>query len=136
MTIVLGYVPTPEGRAALHQGIKEAKLRGAPLLVINSSKGGDYLDAATLSAEEQALDSVRAQLKDENVEHEVRRLVRGREPAEELVDVATETNADLIVIGMHRRTALGKLIMGSTAERVLHDAPCPVLAVKASNGEV
>jgi nucleotide-binding universal stress UspA family protein len=136
MTIVLGYVPTPEGRAALHQGIKEAKLRGEPLLVINSSKGGDYFDAATLSAEEQALESVRAQLKDENVEHEVRRLVRGREPAEELVDAATETKADLIVIGMHRRTAFGRLILGSTSERVLHDAPCPVLAVKAADGEV
>lgn len=136
MTIVLGYVDTPAGRAALRHGIEEAKLRGTRLVVINSSHGREYLDEATLSAEDHALDGVRAQLADSGVEHEVRRLVRGREPADELIDVAEEMKADLIVIGLRRRSYVGKLILGSNAERILHDAPCPVLAVKASGERV
>jgi nucleotide-binding universal stress UspA family protein len=60
----------------------------------------------------------------------VRQLVRGNEPAEDLIAVANETDADLIVIGLRRRTPVGKLILGSNAQRILLDAPCAVLAVK------
>jgi nucleotide-binding universal stress UspA family protein len=65
------------------------------------------------------------------VEHEVRQLVRGKDPAEDLIGVAEEVKADLIVIGLRRRSPVGKLILGSNAQRVLLDAGCPVLAVKA-----
>ncbi len=64
------------------------------------------------------------------LELEVRQLVRGNEPAEDLISVANETDADLIVIGLRRRTPVGKLILGSNAQRILLDAPCAVLAVK------
>ena len=68
---------------------------------------------------------------DAGVEHEVRQLVRGLEPAEDLIAAAEESDADVIVIGLRRRTPVGKLILGSNAQRILLDAPCPVLAVKA-----
>ncbi len=61
----------------------------------------------------------------------MRQLVRGLEPAEDLIGVAEEVGADFIVIGLRRRTPVGKLILGSNAQRILLDAPCPVLAVKA-----
>jgi nucleotide-binding universal stress UspA family protein len=57
--------------------------------------------------------------------------VRGMEPAEDLIAVAEEIEADFIVIGLRRRTPVGKLILGSNAQRILLEAPCPVLAVKA-----
>ena len=66
----------------------------------------------------------------DGLELEVRQLVRGNEPAEDLISVANETDADLIVIGLRRRTPVGKLILGSNAQRILLDAPCAVLAVK------
>jgi len=65
------------------------------------------------------------------VEHEIRQLVRGMDPAEDLINVATDVAAEFIVIGLRRRTPVGKLILGSNAQRILLDAPCPVLAVKA-----
>lgn len=50
--------------------------------------------------------------------------------AEEIVHLAQEEGYDLIVIGTHGRTGLGRLLMGSVAEKVLRRAPCPVLTVK------
>lgn len=132
-TIVVGYVPKPEGRAALARAVEEAKLRGAHLVVVNSHRGGrDFDDDDAVKTEEQ-LAEVRAQLADSGVDAEVRQLVRGMDPADDLVKVANETGADFIVIGLRRRSPVGKLILGSNAQRVLLDSSCPVLAVKASS---
>jgi len=131
VSIVVGYVATKEGRAALRAAAAEARLRNARLVVINSNRGGKDLDSEEQARYEHELELVRKQLDDEGVEHEVRQLVRGVEPAEDLVKVAEETSAELIVIGLRRRTPVGKLILGSNAQRILLEAPCPVLAVKA-----
>lgn len=135
MTVVVGYLRSPEGRAALQRGIEEAKLRGARLVVVNVSGeqahvGGGFDPNVELADAE--LNQLREQLERGGVDHEVRRLVRGREAADELVDVAEETDADLIVIGLRRRSAVGKFLLGSNAQRILLDANCPVLAVKAA----
>lgn len=131
-TIVVGYVPKPEGKAALRRAAEEAKLRGSRLVVINSHRGGREFDQEDAIESEEQMEEVRSQLRDTGVEHEVRQLVRGMDPAEDLVNVATEVDAEFIVIGLRRRSPVGKLILGSNAQRVLLDAPCAVLAVKAS----
>lgn len=129
MTIVSGYVPTAEGRAALDRAIEEAKLRSARLIVINASRGDSYVDAGYAAVQE--IELVKSRLAEAGVEHEIRQLVRGNEPAEEVVELADEVAADLIVIGLRHRTAVCKFLLGSTAQRILLDARCPVLAVKA-----
>jgi nucleotide-binding universal stress UspA family protein len=60
-----------------------------------------------------------------------RRVVEG-DAAEVTLRLAKELHADLIVMGTHGRTGLGRLLMGSVAERVLREANCPVLTVKAT----
>jgi nucleotide-binding universal stress UspA family protein len=130
-TIVVGYVAKPEGDAALKRAIEEAKLRGSKLVVVNSHRGGDDFDGTASRQADQAIEQVKAQLVDSGVEHEVRQLVRGFEPAEDLIGIAETADADLIVIGLRRRSPVGKLILGSNAQRILLDAQCPVLAVKA-----
>ena len=129
-TIVVGYVPKPEGHAALRRAAEEATLRNARLVVVNSHRGGRELEQ-DVSGTEEDLESVRGELDKAGVEHEIRQIVRGMDPADDLVNVATEVGADFIVIGLRRRSPVGKLILGSNAQRVLLDAPCPVLAVKA-----
>ena len=131
-TIVVGYVPKAEGRAALRRAAEEAKLRDMRLLVVNSHRGGREFDDADAVQSESQLEEVRSALREVGVEFEVRQLVRGLDPADDLVNVAKEVEADIIVIGLRRRSPVGKLILGSNAQRVLLDAPCPVLAVKAS----
>ena len=129
--IVVGYVETPEGEAALDRAIAEAQQRGARLVVINSHKGGAALDKTVAAELDESIEGVHAKLHESGVEHEVRQLVRGVDPADDLIAVADEVDADLIVSGLRRRTPVGKLIMGSNAQQILLDAACPVLAVKA-----
>jgi nucleotide-binding universal stress UspA family protein len=131
MAIVVGYVPTPEGRAALRRAAEEARLRATRLIVIHSNRGGREMGAEDSVRDEHELAEVRAQLDRDGIDHEVRQLVRGLEPSEDLIAVAEEVGADFIVIGLRRRTPVGKLILGSNAQRVLLEATCPVLAVKA-----
>ena len=133
MTIVVGYVPRSEGRAALRRAAEEARLRSVRLVVVNSHKGGAALDDVEAVEHERELAEVRRELDAEGIQNEVRQLVRGLDPAEDLIAVAKETGADFIVIGLRRRTPVGKLILGSNAQRILLEAPCPVLAVKAED---
>jgi nucleotide-binding universal stress UspA family protein len=58
----------------------------------------------------------------------------GVRPAHEVVEVARETGADLIVVGSRGLSAIGGLLLGSVAQRLLHLAPCPVLVVPAERG--
>ncbi|MEQ8764282.1 MAG: universal stress protein [Planctomycetota bacterium] len=51
-------------------------------------------------------------------------------PHREIIELAKERGADLIVIGTHGRSGLGHLLIGSTAEKVVREAPCPVLTVR------
>lgn len=125
--IVVGYVPKPEGRAALRRAVDEAKLRRARLLIVQSQRG----ESAVEPAAEESLEEARRELAAAGLTCEDRQSVVGLEPAEHLMSVAAETDADFIVIGLRRRSPVGKLILGSNAQRILLDAPCPVLAVKA-----
>ena len=130
-TVVVGYVPKPEGEAAVDRAIEEAKLRGARVVVVNSHRGGGDYDPERSSTGDKDMDAVKAKLDAAGVDHEIRKLVRGFEPAEDLIGIADAADAELIVIGLRRRSPVGKLILGSNAQRILLDARCPVLAVKA-----
>ncbi len=52
----------------------------------------------------------------------------GRDVAEELADAVAETGAEVLVVGLRRRTAVGRLLLGSAAQRILLTVECPVLA--------
>ena len=128
--IVVGYVASPEGEAAVRQGIVEAQLRGVKLIVVYSDHGAQ-LDSATAVDRAEQLEKVHALLHTTDVEHDLRHLVRGKDPVKDVLDVADEIEADLIVIGIRRRTPVGKLVLGSNSQSILLEASIPVLAVKA-----
>jgi len=132
MTVVVGYVPTPVGEAALSHALEEARRRDVRLVLVNTSRGDALVDERF--ADEPQLDALRSRLAASGVAHDIVQSVRGREPNEEILSVAHERRAELVVIGLRRRSAVGKLLMGSTAQRVLLEAECPVLAVKAAPG--
>ena len=133
MTIVVGYVPKPEGEAALERAVDEACLRSEDLVIVNASSGGSYADAGY--ANDEQLQAVRDRVDKAGVRYELVHSVVGREPADHIVEVAQKGEASLLVIGLRRRTSVGKFLLGSSASMILMHAPCPVLAVKAPGGE-
>lgn len=129
--IVVGFIRSPEGEAALKTAIDEAKLRSAQLIVVHSMYGGRREDETEVLAYRQELEAVDKQLTADGVDHRMHEYVRGLSPSEDLTRTAKEEDADLIVIGLRRRTPTGKFLLGSNAQEILLDADCPVLAVKA-----
>jgi nucleotide-binding universal stress UspA family protein len=129
MTIVVGFSATAPGRAALTAAVDEAARRQEPLLVLNSSRGDSFADPRY--AQQSDWDWVKATLDEAGVDFSVRQEMRGREPAEEILEVLDEVGASLCVIGIRKRTSVGKMLLGSNANRILMESPCPVLSVRA-----
>jgi nucleotide-binding universal stress UspA family protein len=96
--------------------------------VVNKSEpdelAGEY-------SEEQEADAFREHLAEQGIDAEVLTLTQGDEPAEVLVSQAVASDARLVVIGMRRRSPVGKMLLGSTAQEVLFNAPCPVVTARA-----
>jgi len=128
MPIIVGYTTKPEGKAALQHALVEARAHGESLVVVNIGSGAH---PEGMLADQTDLAEVSRSLVDAGVEHQVRQLVRGKEPSQEIVDLAEEIGATMIVIGLRRRSPVGKLLLGSNAQQILLDAGCPVVAVKA-----
>ncbi|MDO5503043.1 MAG: universal stress protein [Actinomycetia bacterium] len=132
MSIVVGFVPTPEGRAALDAAKAEAKERKEQLIVVHSFKGGTSFSEEDSRTAESEAEAIRRELRDEGIDFDIRTLVRGNDPTDDLIETAEKQGASLIVIGLRRRTPIGKLVLGSNAQRILLEAECPVLSVKAA----
>jgi nucleotide-binding universal stress UspA family protein len=131
-TIVVGYLPTAEGLAAFQHAKKWAESSSARLVVVNTGRNGDYSHPNFASA--QDIDAIEQELSAADIPHEVLQPTDGQPAAEAILAVAESTSADLLVIGVRRRSPAGKLITGSTAQHILLDASCPVLAVKVDRG--
>jgi len=131
--VVVGFVPKPEGEAALTAAITEVRRSGGRLVVANTHRR-DEGDPGWIAKTEAELAAARERLDAAGIEYTVYQDLTDEEvdAADELIQVARDEQADLIVIGIRRRSATGKLILGSQAQRILLDAPCPVLAVKPS----
>ena len=130
MIIVTGFIRSAEGREALQRSIEEVRQRGGRLIVVHSSEGGASESAVDVLADNEELERIDAELSAEGIDHEVKEFARGNTPAEDVVSVANESKADLIVIGLRRRSLVGKLLLGSNAQDILMQADCPVLVVK------
>jgi nucleotide-binding universal stress UspA family protein len=127
-TIVIGYVPTPVGEAALAAGLEEAKAHGDEVVVLNSPRrratvDGEFIDRA-------AADELVARAAAAGVTARVDQSDHGDDIVETFSRVAEAVSARLVVIGLRRRSPVGKLVTGSDAQRLLLDLDVPILAVK------
>ena len=132
MTVVVMYSPDEFGRVALSYGATEAARREERLVVVNPTKGDSYVD--TKFAGDDELSSLRTILDRLDVESEILHDVVP-DIAGAVLHAAATTGASLIVVGIRPRTPVGKLLLGSVAQRLILDAECPVLAVKPDGSE-
>lgn len=128
MTIVLAWTPGPLGQAVLDAGAEEALSRKERIVLVNVVSG-DALVAPTYATDSE-LQLARQELEARGIECETVHEVTGREVSDSVLAVIDDEHARLLVVGLRRRSPVGKLIMGSVAQRLLLDAACPVLAVK------
>lgn len=122
MTVLVAYAPAPEGREALAEGIKEAHLRKSDLLIVNIGRGHHDLEA-------QELEELNSQLTAAGLALVIESSVLA-DPGDAVIQIAQERSVEMIVIGLRHRSMVGKLILGSTVQRILLEATCPVLAVR------
>ena len=125
--IVVGYTTDRFGSAALEHGIAEAKVRQTSLLILNSTQGNSYVDAAF--AQERQVHDLEARLADCGVPFEVEQPV-GVYAADALLEMMERDDAEMLVIGIRHRNPVGKLLLGSASQQLILNCPKPVLAVK------
>jgi nucleotide-binding universal stress UspA family protein len=128
MTVLVSYVPTPEGFVALEAGINAAKNTDTGLAVLNVAVGDNFADPTF--ADEKDLDAVRADISRTGLEVDVRQVTNARDVSEEVLKLAEELPASMIVVGLRRRSPVGKLLLGSNAQHIILSANCPVLSVR------
>jgi nucleotide-binding universal stress UspA family protein len=131
MTLLVAYVPRPEGEAALEKGLEIAKRRDEHLVVVNASAGGGKTDPSAVDGDD--VERVQAILKNSGLNAEFRQLVRGKSAVEEIESLVESMRVSLLIIGLRKRSAVGKLILGSVAQDLLLSVSCPVLSVKADS---
>jgi nucleotide-binding universal stress UspA family protein len=127
MTILVAYSPDDYGRAALDYGVLEATRNRERLVVVNVTRGDAVVDvryAGTTDA--QAVEDRLAALP---VDTDFRQSM-SEDVADEVLAIAAVENPRLLVVGIRHRTPVGKLLLGSVAQRLILEARCPVVAVK------
>ncbi|MBK8184548.1 MAG: universal stress protein [Candidatus Competibacteraceae bacterium] len=129
MTIIVAYAPRPEGRAAVEKGIEIAASSGEKLIVVNAGVGGNTNDVSVAKA--QDAEEVEELLAASGLDAEFKQYIRGHTSLEEIQQLVRDYAASLVIIGLRKRSKVGKLLLGSMAQNILLSVPCPVLAVKA-----
>lgn len=127
MSVIAAYTPDKYGRAALDHAAEAARAAGTKLVIVNATRGDSYVD--TRFAGDDEVTTVAERLTGDGLDVAVRHDVVP-DIADAVLAAAEEEQATLIVVGVRHRSPVGKLLLGSVAQRVILDSPCPVLAVK------
>lgn len=130
MSVIVGYMSSERGRAALELGVEEARLRDTDLVVIHSLHGAGVDDDDDVVASDRELETIDEMLSKEGINYSIHNFVRGNSPADDIVQAAADYDGRLIVIGLRQRTSAGKFLLGSNAHEILMNAPCPVLTIR------
>jgi nucleotide-binding universal stress UspA family protein len=130
MNILVGYDGSHSAIDALKLAKNRAKASDAKVEVVISMKGAKNSQHDDLLQAELKLEYAKALLEEENVSCETHLLIRGLSAAEDLVQFAEDNQVDEIIIGVRRRSKVGKLLLGSTAQQVIFRSQCPVITIK------
>ena len=130
MKILVGFDGTNMAMAAVALAEQHARVFGATIILAHSMAGGPEVPRRDFEIAEKSLEHEKSVLLDKNLPCETIMSVRGLEAGEDLVQLAGEKKVDEVIIGLRRRSKVGKIIFGSTAQYVVLNAPCPVVTVK------
>jgi nucleotide-binding universal stress UspA family protein len=135
--ILVGYDPRADDRAPVRFGVTAARLTGAPLIIASvCAKGSEWdrfsgqLEHDLVTEPTRALEQLRTEFAGDG-RTAACRVVESVSAARGLHEAAEAEDAGLLVVGSTRRATLGRVLPGSTADRLAHGAPCPIAVVPA-----
>ena len=130
MRIMVCYDETEPSKRAVQQAITQAEAFEAEVFIVTSLVKGNVDNQEEINLSKKRLDAVHSMLKDKGLRCQADLLIHGLAPGEDLVLFATEKEIDIAIIGIVKKSKIGKLFFGSTAQHLILNAPCPVLTVK------
>ncbi len=130
MKILVGYDGTNAAKEALNLAKVHAKSFGATVDIVTSMEKGTENQREDIDQAERGLEWAKSLLDENEISCNTHLLIRGLTPGEDLVEFAEENKVAEILVGVKRRSKVGKLLMGSTAQYVILQASCPVVSVK------
>lgn len=130
MKILIGYDGSQESRKALDIVKQYARILSAEAYVLTVVEGGAHAVRDVYQKAEEDLTFAKNAIAAEGIRCNAKLSAQGLEPGEDLLQFAAENAIDLIIIGIQKRSKVGKLLFGSNAQYVILNADCPVLTVK------
>jgi len=130
MKIMVGYDQSNVAKEALELAKKHAKAFDAKVYVVRSLAQSREMKLEDIQNAEQELENIKRSFRDEGITCQTETIVSSISPGEDLVQFTNEKEIDEIIIGVKRRSKVGKLIFGSNAQYIILMAQCPVVTVK------
>lgn len=130
MSILVALDDSERSERIIKFAIEEAKIRNDKLLFVHSLFGGDKTTDEDVERGESILEKASKMAKEAGVEYEKHLLIRGKDPGDDIVEFAKEVDASMIIIGVRKRSPVGKLLFGSVAQHVILHAEMPVICIK------
>jgi len=130
MKILVGYEESRVADAALDLALKHARAFDAEVLIVTSLEQSPTLKIEDIDKAENRLEKIKKSFSAEDIPCEARATVSYQSPGEDLASIAKENDVDEIIVGVRRRSKVGKLVFGSTAQYVILESDCPVVSVK------
>jgi nucleotide-binding universal stress UspA family protein len=130
MKILVGYDGSNASKEALNLSVEHAKAFRAEIIVITSRQSGETAEVKSIRQDEKDLEEVKQLFEKSAISCETHLLIRGLSPGEDIVSFAKEQNVNAVIIGVKRRSRVGKALFGSNAQHIILNAPCPVTTVR------
>ena len=130
MNIMVGYDRSNVAKEALALAKKHAKAFDGTVFLLTALAQSPELQLEDIQKAEHELERLQNSFKEDGIPCETHAIVSSLTAGEDLVQFAQDNQIDEIVIGVRRRSKVGKLLFGSNAQYIILQAPCPVVAVK------
>ena len=131
MKIMVCYDGSNVAKDAARLARQHAEIYGASLLMVKALPQSPELKFEDIQREETSLESEAKEIFDDsNISYETHAIVTSISPGEEIVEFANRNEVEEIVIGIRKRSKVGKLVFGSTAQFVILNAQCPVVSIR------
>jgi nucleotide-binding universal stress UspA family protein len=130
MKILVGYDGSNAAKDALKLAITHATAFNAKVLIVSSRISGEMEEVDDVKTAEKKLEWAKALVDEAGIRNDTHLLIRGMSPGEDVVAFAKEQAVDSIIIGVQRRSKVGKILFGSNAQYIILNAHCPVTTIK------